>query len=90
MEIFFKCFKWPQTFLDRGGFLKSVPYWRSSSHIGGGFTKVPVYVLLLLLFSESRTLCVCQIEVYNSVLYFILYDRYITYAFKHYELISAS
>lgn len=72
--------------------LKSVPYGRRFSHSHEGFFLLPKhqFCVFLLLFSESRTLCVCQIEVYNSVLYFFLYDRYITYAFKHYELISAS
>lgn len=41
---------------------------------------------------ESRTLCVCQSEVYKSMCSFspFLYNNYITYAFIHYELISAS
>lgn len=41
--------------------------------------------------NESRTLCVCQNEVYKPMgFFFFLYNNYITYAFIHYELTSAS
>ena len=40
--------------------------------------------------NESRTLCVRQNEVYKSMGFFFLYNNYITYAFIHYELTSAS
>lgn len=41
--------------------------------------------------NESRTLCVRQNEVYKPMgFFFFLCNNYITYAFIHYELTSAS
>lgn len=56
----------------------------SPGHLGQAGSSVPF---------ESRTLCVCQNEVHTSMRFFFppfLYNNYITYAFIHYELISAS
>lgn len=74
--------------------MKSVPYGRRSSHSREGFAKKKkkkvFFFCVFYCYFQSRERCAFVRLKYAIQCYFFLYDRYITYAFKHYELISAS